>query len=161
VNLPAPRIFTRFRSTLRLLFIFVFVIFVLSRWIAIGTMFRGASHKFIFAISAGVFWASEPFGPIAPWETSSFETQVREIAETSRIGIVQPPHWVAWPSPTPLGPRRWLVRAPLWIILVVLTIPVLALGRNPRRLPLPGHCCRCNYDLTGNVSGVCPECGPN
>jgi hypothetical protein len=22
-----------------------------------------------------------------------------------------------------------------------------------------GHCPRCNYDLTGNVSGVCPECG--
>ncbi len=24
---------------------------------------------------------------------------------------------------------------------------------------LPGHCRRCAYDLTGNVSGVCPECG--
>ncbi|MBN1342741.1 MAG: hypothetical protein JXQ73_08690 [Phycisphaerae bacterium] len=23
----------------------------------------------------------------------------------------------------------------------------------------PGHCGRCGYDLTGNVSGVCPECG--
>ena len=23
----------------------------------------------------------------------------------------------------------------------------------------PLHCGRCNYDLTGNVSGVCPECG--
>lgn len=23
----------------------------------------------------------------------------------------------------------------------------------------PGHCGRCDYDLTGNVSGVCPECG--
>jgi hypothetical protein len=23
----------------------------------------------------------------------------------------------------------------------------------------PGHCRRCAYDLTGNVSGVCPECG--
>jgi hypothetical protein len=22
-----------------------------------------------------------------------------------------------------------------------------------------GHCWRCGYDLTGNVSGVCPECG--
>lgn len=22
----------------------------------------------------------------------------------------------------------------------------------------PGHCGRCNYDLTGNVSGICPEC---
>ncbi len=23
----------------------------------------------------------------------------------------------------------------------------------------PGHCQRCGYDLTGNLSGVCPECG--
>jgi hypothetical protein len=22
-----------------------------------------------------------------------------------------------------------------------------------------GQCVRCGYDLTGNVSGVCPECG--
>ena len=27
-----------------------------------------------------------------------------------------------------------------------------------RRIP-PGHCPHCGYDLTGNVSGKCPECG--
>jgi hypothetical protein len=27
-----------------------------------------------------------------------------------------------------------------------------------RRYP-PGHCQTCVYNLTGNVSGVCPECG--
>jgi hypothetical protein len=27
-----------------------------------------------------------------------------------------------------------------------------------RRIP-PGHCRKCGYNLTGNVSGVCPECG--
>ena len=25
--------------------------------------------------------------------------------------------------------------------------------------PLPGHCLKCGYNLTGNVSGICPECG--
>lgn len=25
--------------------------------------------------------------------------------------------------------------------------------------PRPGFCRKCDYDLTGNVSGVCPECG--
>lgn len=30
----------------------------------------------------------------------------------------------------------------------------LAEGRRER-----GLCFRCGYDLTGNVSGVCPECG--
>ena len=28
-----------------------------------------------------------------------------------------------------------------------------------RRPPPPGHCRKCRYDLTGNTSGVCPECG--
>ena len=27
-------------------------------------------------------------------------------------------------------------------------------GRHP-----PGHCQQCGYNLTGNVSGKCPECG--
>jgi len=30
--------------------------------------------------------------------------------------------------------------------------------RTLKRRP-PGHCRRCNYDLTGNTSGTCPECG--
>ncbi len=30
--------------------------------------------------------------------------------------------------------------------------------RNRRRFP-PGHCQKCGYNLTGNVSGRCPECG--
>ena len=28
-----------------------------------------------------------------------------------------------------------------------------------RRRPLPGQCAKCSYNLTGNTSGVCPECG--
>ena len=29
---------------------------------------------------------------------------------------------------------------------------------RPRPIP-PGHCQTCGYNLTGNVSGRCPECG--
>lgn len=28
-----------------------------------------------------------------------------------------------------------------------------------RRQLEPGQCLRCGYDLTGNISGICPECG--
>jgi DNA-directed RNA polymerase subunit RPC12/RpoP len=32
--------------------------------------------------------------------------------------------------------------------------------RSPVRRPFPpGHCRKCGYNLTGNVSGRCPECG--
>ena len=36
---------------------------------------------------------------------------------------------------------------------------VVASSLTPAHVP-PAHLCRqCGYDLTGNVSGVCPECG--
>jgi hypothetical protein len=28
-----------------------------------------------------------------------------------------------------------------------------------KRLKKPGHCPTCHYNLTGNTSGICPECG--
>src|SRR5687768_14918702 len=37
-------------------------------------------------------------------------------------------------------------------------LPVAWLARRIKR-PQPGHCRACAYDLTGNVSGTCPECG--
>ena len=36
--------------------------------------------------------------------------------------------------------------------------PIPPLPEWPRHRSLPGHC-RCGYDLTGNESGRCPECG--
>ena len=37
-------------------------------------------------------------------------------------------------------------------------LSTLLLWRFRPKPPRPGHC-RCGYDLTGNTSGVCPECG--
>ncbi|MFH1419849.1 MAG: hypothetical protein ABII12_16365 [Planctomycetota bacterium] len=50
----------------------------------------------------------------------------------------------------------WL---PLWPVFVIIAIPTAFLcWRDRRRIP-PGHCEKCGYDLTGNESGKCPECG--
>ncbi|MFN0135000.1 MAG: hypothetical protein ACKVS9_02665 [Phycisphaerae bacterium] len=48
---------------------------------------------------------------------------------------------------------------PTWLALAVLaaaSIAVWFLFRPRRR---KGHCRQCHYNLTGNTSGVCPECG--
>ena len=47
-----------------------------------------------------------------------------------------------------------LILAPV-ALLVLFELPALRRERRRRR----GQCGECGYDLTGNQSGVCPECG--
>jgi len=55
-------------------------------------------------------------------------------------------------------PLRWIVWATS--VLPVLWISIfLRAWRKNRRRARAGRCARCRYDLTGNVSGICPECG--
>jgi len=56
----------------------------------------------------------------------------------------------------------WHFAFPLWLPAMLLAIPpAAAVGRALRRRRPEGRglCRHCGYDLTGNVSGVCPECG--
>ncbi len=50
-----------------------------------------------------------------------------------------------------------------WVVVVLLgTYPTLAFVRGPLRRwrrRRQGRCQKCGYDLAGNVTGVCPECG--
>ncbi|MGD8450719.1 MAG: hypothetical protein PVJ57_02775 [Phycisphaerae bacterium] len=46
--------------------------------------------------------------------------------------------------------------APFVGLVVVVVSSTLEHRRQERR---PHHCLKCGYDLTGNVSGRCPECG--
>jgi len=51
-----------------------------------------------------------------------------------------------------------MLRAPLGALFVIFVVPTIVLSRFDRRL-WKGHCRRCGYDLTGNMSGICSECG--
>ena len=54
----------------------------------------------------------------------------------------------------------WEVAFPLWALaLLTGALPAARLYRRTRFRRRPGQCAECGYDLTGNVSGVCPECG--
>ncbi len=63
-------------------------------------------------------------------------------------------------SKVPLG---FVLMVPTWFPLVVLAMyPGTAFIRGPLRRyrrRRRGLCVTCGYDLMGNVSGVCPECG--
>jgi outer membrane protein assembly factor BamD (BamD/ComL family) len=51
------------------------------------------------------------------------------------------------------------LRIPDWAILTPAALVLAWIVRRRLRAVPPGHCPHCRYDLTGNVSGVCPECG--
>ncbi len=51
------------------------------------------------------------------------------------------------------------VHMPLWIPFAATALPACLLWRLDRRRYPKGHCRKCGYNLTGNVSGRCPECG--
>ena len=90
--------------------------------------------------------------------------------------------WRSWPVPVACGLCAWACAAlglwgakvvhpvldtqlPAWLAVGIIPIPLafhLAFLRVLRpfvRRELPAHCRHCGYDLTGNRSGTCPECG--
>ena len=72
------------------------------------------------------------------------------------INVLESPH--SRPK-VELGWWGGQVVVPLWIPLLLVAVPTGVLWwRDRRRIP-PGHCRQCGYNLTGNISGVCPECG--
>lgn len=63
-----------------------------------------------------------------------------------------------WPRFVLTGKGMWKITLPLWIPTLVVLVPTVVLWATDRRHP-PDHCQTCGYNLTGNESGVCPECG--
>ena len=56
---------------------------------------------------------------------------------------------------------EYRVQTPAWIWILLLTYPAIVLIRGPlrrRRRRKRGLCLQCGYNLTGNTTGVCPEC---
>ena len=75
--------------------------------------------------------------------------------------------WNAWRSD---GQFEWwpefqfdgrfnFVNIPIWMLLLATALATLWLWRHNHSAKL--GCVNCGYNLTGNVSGVCPECGTN
>ncbi len=62
-------------------------------------------------------------------------------------------HWNRWRINWP-----WSATAPLYAPFLAVAVPTLLVWRFGPKPVKPGHC-RCGYDLHGNESGVCPECG--
>lgn len=123
--------------------------------------------------------------PLEPQRLPAFMTLIRthEAAQSTQTGRFiksfldiysrHDQRWWAFERNTgfaglPIGlSRRFhpfdeVVIMPLWVIagaLMAWPAVVLFVTRLRRRMRMAGLCRACGYDLTGNVSGTCPECG--
>ncbi len=105
------------------------------------------------AVACGVISIlHSPGGPPRPTEWS-FLHMGRSDRDWGHWGFKWPR---TWQHPMIDHRERYI---PLWLPLVVLAIPTAFLWHRDRRRIPPGHCRQCGYDLTGNESGKCPECG--
>ena len=67
--------------------------------------------------------------------------------------------WTAMhPLLLPLPIVLWLIPL-VGVLTLFMGVMIVRLGLSLRKRERPSNCSRCGYDLTGNVSGVCPECG--
>ncbi len=86
-----------------------------------------------------------------------FKVPPVEATAIHRLGLTLPKshqHFSVISTP----PWTGTVEIPLWIPFVLLAVPAALLWWRDRKPPR-GHCQRCGYNLTGNTSGTCPECG--
>jgi len=52
------------------------------------------------------------------------------------------------------------VEVPHWLVVILTAVlPAVFVWRSWRRPSGQARCSTCDYNLTGNTSGVCPECG--
>jgi len=130
-----PRVRRAFRLTG-----LVLSVMLLTFWVA--------SMRYTFGYigsSAGVYFESGAY--------SVFATH-GQIPASGNVGVGRSRWPVFWWFSCP----AMLPLTPVWMPLVAALIPTGLLCSRSRRFP-PGHCQKCGYNLTGNVSGVCPECG--
>lgn len=55
--------------------------------------------------------------------------------------------------------RGFNIEIPLWVPILFLVLPATWLSYLAFRPARRGHCQNCEYDLRGNTTGRCPECG--
>jgi hypothetical protein len=101
----------------------------------------------------------------AAWFQYDGAVVVAYYAQTAEVR----PGWFAFDDRPPDPDQLWLPRRvagagrdyfaiPVWMPILLLALPTATLWYRDRRPP-KGHCQNCGYNLTGNVSGRCPECG--
>ncbi|GMU24130.1 MAG: hypothetical protein AMXMBFR13_42070 [Phycisphaerae bacterium] len=106
----------------------------------------GGSFK---GITAGVTHVDGPPGTIT----------ADQLLEAWHSGVLNERMGLKWPVLHAIWMGTHCIVVPLWIPMLVSGLAVAFCAGRALRRPRGGCCPACGYNLTGNVSGVCPECG--
>ena len=123
-----------------------------------AVVYRPPGHKVVYSLQAGcatvIWWTSRS----APIRGNSEVIDLSLLHGWSIQSLWFAMHWLPTYKnyPAPIGISTLVI--PLWVPITLVGLPTAYLFWRDRSPP-PGHCRECGYDLQGNVSGVCPECG--
>ncbi len=128
------------------------------KWIGVGLCI-GFSAAWIVGLFGGLRYSAGNCGFACYVNGIEFWTSARPLPKTWEWRST-PDFYGWWPRRHHfnIGPRtHWGIVIPYWMLILSSVVATTWLWWSDRR-PKAG-CTNCNYNLTGNVSGVCPECG--
>ena len=146
-------------------------IVILSAWVlslcwAVG--YGGVHGKWKWSVvsSAGGVRVSRSGSEPGGWQVTSSPWQRAQAAWTNDQLRVLRRSWLGLRMPEVFtsesfgtrGRGQFHVWVPFWLPFFLVILPTVLFWWLGRRQPM-GFCRSCGYNLTGNVSGVCPECG--
>ena len=125
----------------------IFAMWMASLWYVCG--FKLTSTSCIGLKNQGVMFNRHPIYAQIPQMTEFYRIDWRGIRfDSPQVGLAKQQQ-----------PGIYGFFVPYWLLLLLTAIPTAWLWHRDRGWKRPGCCLRCGYDLTGNTSGVCPECG--
>ena len=126
-------------------FVLFGVLFVCSRWLYVS--YEGSSW------AIGLQFGVASAGYVVGANETAYDDEFHGLS----YGMLLEPH-LSFGFRWKLSPRWSYVWIPLWVPTALCALVVL-LGLRKRNPKAGKPCEECGYDLTGNVSGRCPECG--
>ena len=136
----------------------VLVLIVAATWVTTArVLFRWAGPGFSVILANGTLQVyGEGF-----YHTWDRQWPAVQVGSGFNWGIAWPqvrgPGYINYGPDTALA-WPWYVALPLWLPTAVLVIAAALAWLWPQRRK-PGTCATCGYNLTGNITGRCPECG--
>jgi len=122
-------------------------------WLAIFALWAISSFTFTSAVASFVLVSGFIVGCYA------LTTRMRRAVMSLKLGVISVfSVWVAIATDAIFQARfPDLIQLPL--VLLYSAPGAIAIFLKPVLNFPPGHCKKCGYNLTGNTSGVCSECG--